>query len=87
MSGILYGQRNALMWNGRPTNLYSRWRQWNRLGLCARILLDLAAEGQDTKTLKADATHLKAHRTGASLRGQREAGSTANNTLSLSRTH
>lgn len=43
----------------------------------ARILLDLAAEGQDTETLMIDATHLKAHRTASSLRGQKGAAATS----------
>ena len=76
LSGIIYVQRNGLMWNdapavyGRPKTLYDRW---SRLGVFARILFVLAAEGQDTETLMIDATHLKAHRTASSLRGQKGA--------------
>ena len=36
----------------------------------ARMLTGIAAEWQDTETLMIDATHLKAHRTASSLRGQ-----------------
>jgi hypothetical protein len=39
------------------------------MGVFARILLDLAAGGQDTETLMIDATHLKAHRTASGLQG------------------
>ena len=43
------------------------------MGVFARILLELAATSQDTETVMIDATHLKAHRTAASLRGQKGA--------------
>lgn len=43
------------------------------MGVFARILLELAAISQDTETLMIDATHVKAHRTAASLRGQKGA--------------
>ena len=37
----------------------------------ARIMTGLAQEGQDTAMLMMDASHLKAHRTAASLRGEK----------------
>ena len=40
------------------------------MGVLARMLIELAAEGQHIDTLMMDATHLKAHRTTSSLRGQ-----------------
>ena len=79
LSGIIHVQRNGLMWKdapavyGRPKTLYNRWKRWSRMGLFARILLEFAAEGQDIETVMIDATHLKAHRTAASLRGQKGA--------------
>lgn len=77
LSGIIYIQRNGLMWKdapaayGPPKTLYNRWKRWSRMGVFARILLELAAEGQETETLMIDATHLKAHRTAASLKGSK----------------
>ena len=76
LSGIIYVQRNGLMWKdapavyGRPKTLYNRWKRWSRMGVFARILLELTAE-EETDTLMIDATHLKAHRTVASLRGSK----------------
>jgi transposase len=83
LSGIIYVQRNGLMWKdapaiyGRPKTLYNRWKRWSRMGVFARILLDLAAEGQEADTLMIDATHLKAHRTASSLRGKKGAAATS----------
>ena len=39
-----------------------------RQGGFTRILSELAGQGEDASTLAIDATHLKAHRTAASLR-------------------
>ncbi len=36
-------------------------------GVFARIMMGLAAEGAETKTIMIDATYLKAHRTASSL--------------------
>jgi transposase len=83
LSGIIYVQRNGLMWKdapavyGRPKTLYNRWKRWSRMGVFACILLDLAAEGQDNETLMIYATHLKAHRTASSLRAQKGAAATS----------
>ena len=79
LSGIIHVQRNGLMWKDAPAaygpykTLYNRWSRWSRLGVFARILLELAAEGQKAETLMIDATHLKAHRTAASLCSQKGA--------------
>ena len=75
--GIIFINRNGLRWRdapsayGPPKTLYNRWVRWNRLGVFARILSELAAEGQDVETIMIDATHLKAHRTASSLRGKK----------------
>jgi hypothetical protein len=47
------------------------------MGVFARMLIELAAEGRDTGGPLLDATHLKAHRTAASLRGQKGALATS----------
>jgi transposase len=77
LSGIIFINRNGLRWRdapavyGPPKTLYNRWVRWSRLGVFARMLTELAAEGRDTETVMIDATHLKAHRTASSLRGKK----------------
>ncbi len=77
LSGIIFVNRNGLRWRdapaayGPPKTLYNRWVRWSRLGVFARILTELAAEGQQVETIMIDATHLKAHRTASSLRGKK----------------
>ena len=41
------------------------------MGIFARMLLALAEAGQDLSAVMIDATHLKTHRTAASLHGQK----------------
>lgn len=77
LSGIIFINRNGLRWRDAPAaygphkTLYNRWVRWSRLGVFARILVELADAGQDTAMLMIDATHLKAHRTASSLRGKK----------------
>ena len=77
LSGIIFINRNGLRWRDAPSaygphkTLYNRFVRWSRLGVFARILFELAREGQDTSMLMIDATHLKAHRTASSLRGKK----------------
>jgi transposase len=77
LSGIIHIQRNGLMWKDAPVEygpyktLYNRWVRWSRMGVFARIMTELAAEGQDTEMVMIDATHLKAHRTASSLAVQK----------------
>ena len=73
LSGIIFINRNGLRWRdapveyGPPKTLYNRWVRWSRKGIFARILIELAHEGDKTDVLMIDATHLKAHRTASSL--------------------
>ena len=73
LSGIIFINRNGLRWSdappdyGPPKTLYNRWVRWSRKGVFARILIELAREGDRTDVLMIDATHLKAHRTASSL--------------------
>ena len=73
LSGIIFIQRNGLMWKhapvayGPPKTLYNRWKRWSRMGVFARIMTELAAKAQQTETVMIDATHLKTHRTASSL--------------------
>ena len=41
--------------------------RWSELGVFGRIFVELAKGGGDTEEIMIDATHLKAHRTAASL--------------------
>jgi hypothetical protein len=40
---------------GPPKTLYNRWVRWSRMGIFARLLVDLAAEGARTGTVMMDA--------------------------------
>ena len=73
LSGIIYIKKNGLQWKhapaayGPPKTLYNRFVRWSRLGVFARIFVELAQPGLDGETIMIDSTHLKAHRTAASL--------------------
>ena len=79
LSGIIFIQRNGLMWKhtpsayGPPKTLYNRWKRWSRMGVFATIMTELAAQAHDTGIVRIDATHAKAHRTASSLAVQRGA--------------
>jgi putative transposase len=73
LSGIVFVIRNGLRWRDAPLDygphktLYNRFVRWSFLGVFDRIFSHLAAESAVPDTLMIDATHLKAHRTAASL--------------------
>lgn len=73
ISGIIHVIRNGLRWRDAPAEygphktIYNRFIRWSRLGVFNRIFAELAAKGGKPDTLMIDATHLKAHRTAASL--------------------
>ena len=73
LSGIIFINRKGLRWVDAPPEygpaktLYNRWIRWSRKGVFARILIELAREGDKTDVLMIDATHLKAHRIASSL--------------------
>ncbi|WP_437342584.1 IS5 family transposase [Ruegeria arenilitoris] len=73
LSGIIHVIRNGLRWRDAPAEygphktLYNRFVRWSRLGVFARIFRELAQPGPDGETIMIDSTHLKAHRTAASL--------------------
>ncbi len=72
LSGILFVIRNGLRWRDAPREygphktIYNRFIRWSRLGVFDRIFAELS-KGGETEQLMIDATHLKAHRTAASL--------------------
>lgn len=73
LSGIVFVIRNGLRWRDAPSDygphktIYNRFIRWSRLGVFNRIFAALAAKGGTPDQLMIDATHLKAHRTAASL--------------------
>lgn len=73
ISGIVYVIRHGLQWRDAPRGygphktLYNRFVRWSRLGVFERIFAALVAKAGEPDRLMIDATHLKAHRTAASL--------------------
>lgn len=73
ISGIIHVIKGGLMWRdapgvyGPPKTLYNRFIRWSKAGVFDRIFATLAAMSEATDTVMIDATHLKAHRTAASL--------------------
>jgi putative transposase len=73
VSGIIFVIRNGLRWRDAPKDygphktIYNRFIRWSRLGVFNRIFAGLSAMVGVPDQLMIDATHLKAHRTAASL--------------------
>lgn len=73
LSGIIHVQRNGLRWCDGPViygprkTLYNRHVRWTRYGVFARIFAALAEAAGPPERIIIDRTHLKAHRTAASL--------------------
>src|SRR5690554_1838415 len=73
ISGIIFVIRNGLRWRDAPAaygphkTIYNRFIRWSRMGVFNKIFSALAATSDADDVLMIDATHLKAHRTAASL--------------------
>ena len=73
VSGIIFVIKNGLRWRDAPREygphktIYNRFIRWSRLGVFNRIFSALAGEAGAPDQVMIDATHLKAHRTAASL--------------------
>ena len=73
ISGIIFVIRNGLRWRDAPKEygphktIYNRFIRWSRLGVFNRIFAELAGKAGEPDRIMIDATHLKAHRTAASL--------------------
>jgi transposase len=73
VSGIIYVIRYGLQWKDAPRDygphktLYNRFIRWSRLGVFNNIFAELAKSAKSGERIMIDATHLKAHRTAASL--------------------
>ena len=73
VSGIIHVIKRGLQWRdapaeyGPPKTLYNRFVRWSRMAVFDKIFAGLAADEGVPEQLQIDATHLKAHRTAASL--------------------
>jgi transposase len=73
VSGIIHIIRNGLRWRDAPEaygphkTLYNRFVRWSRKGIFDRIFASLVAQNGLPDLIMIDSTHLKAHRTAASL--------------------
>ena len=73
ISGIIFVIKNRLRWRDAPPGygphktIYNRFIRWSRLGVFNKIFSELARKAGKSSRLMIDATHLKAHRTAASL--------------------
>ena len=73
LSGIIYVIKHGLQWKDAPREygphktLYNRFFRWSHLGVFNKIFAELVEQNGSTERLTIDATHLKAHRTSASL--------------------
>lgn len=73
LSGIIFVIQGGLRWRDAPLGhgphktLYNRFVRWGRMGVFSRIFAALAGEAGEPDRLIIDSTHLKAHRTAASL--------------------
>lgn len=74
ISGIIHVLRSGSRWCDAPAvygphkTLYNRFVRWSRRGVFNRIFAELAGQSGEPELVMIDATHLKAHRTAASLR-------------------
>ena len=72
-SGIIFVIRKGLRWRDVPVSSgphktnYNRFYRWSAMGVVGRIFVELEKGGRETNEIMIDATHLKAHRTAASL--------------------
>ena len=73
VSGIVYVIKHGLMWRDAPKGygphktIYNRFIRWSKMGVFNRRFSELAGEAGEPDAIMIDATHLKAHRTAASL--------------------
>ena len=73
VSAIIFVIKSGLRWRDAPRTygphktIYNRFIRWSRLGVFNRIFVELAGQAGEPDRIMIDATHLKAHRTAASL--------------------
>jgi len=72
ISGIIHVLKRGLQWRDAPKEygpyktLYNRFKRWSEMGVFDRIFQELSSQDIPDQ-LQIDASHLKAHRTAASL--------------------
>ena len=59
--------RDAPKGYGPHKTIYNRFIRWSKLGVFNRIFTELAGKAGEPDRIMIEATHLKAHRTAASL--------------------
>ena len=73
ISGIIYVIKHGLQWKDAPQEygpyktLYNRFIRWSNLGVFSKIFNELTKIAENSGQIIIDSTHLKAHRTSASL--------------------
>ena len=73
LSGIIFVLKRGMQWRDAPKEygphktLYTRFVRWSAKGIFNKIFAALVEAQGDPDQLMIDATHLKAHRTAASL--------------------
>ena len=73
ISGIIHVLKRGLQWRDAPSEygphktLYNRFVRWSKMGIFDKIFAALVEAEGVPEQLQIDATHLKAHRTAASL--------------------
>lgn len=73
LSGIIFIKRNGLRCRdapkecGRHKTLYNLWKRWSDNGIFAAMMIGLAADHGEKKTVMIDANYLKTHRIASSL--------------------
>ena len=73
ISGIIHVLKRGLQWRDAPKEygphktLYNRFIRWSKMGVFDKIFKALVDAQGVPEQLQIDATHLKAHRTAASL--------------------
>ena len=79
LSGIIFFNRNVLRWRAAPKEnrphkiLYNRWKRWSNKGIFALMMVGLAADHGETKTVTIDETYIEVHRT-ATIMGVKKGG-------------
>ena len=79
LSGVIFINRNGLRWRDAPgehgthKTLYNRWKRWSNKSIFAQMMVGLAANHGEEKTVMIDAIYLKAHWTATSMGVKRRA--------------
>ncbi|MDX8355420.1 IS5 family transposase [Cognatiyoonia sp. IB215182] len=73
LRGIIFINRNGLRWRDTPKDygpqktLYNRWNRWRNKGIFAQMMVGLAADHGEERTVMIGVTYLKVHHTASSF--------------------